>query len=620
MKNLVKLFEILGEWKYRYITAGLLLIISVCFRLLEPKVLQVTVDKIIYVFISGGKLEPDKQDSLSILIYSFIADFNNENRHIVLLILGIVFLSIALFRGLTMLSSSTLSASATEKAMKHLRDRLFRHIQYMPMEYFSKTPTGELIQRCTGDVETIRKFATMQVTETIRLSAVFIGAFIMMFIINPAYAFITISFFPVMLICSYFFYKKEKEIWTKHEAEQDKLTSFVQENLSGIRVVKAFVREEYEIERFRKQNETKREWGIKLLKLHSIYWPGSDVIVYLQLAISIIIGGYFVFSNQITVGEYTAFFTYSSFVTWPMRRLAQLVSETGMTGAAIERIYSILEEDEEKNSAFNIKNMQLKGDIVFKNVYFKYPGSGKYVLNGTSFHIKAGQKVAILGPTGSGKSTIISLLMRFYEPERGEILIDGVDIRKYPLSFIRSKIGVTLQKPYLFSTTIKENIAYSKPDTHIEEITESAKIAHVDHVITNSFPKGYESLVGEKGVTLSGGQKQRVTIARTVIKNPDIIVFDDSTSSVDTETESEIKKKLSDVVRNKTLIVIAHRITSVKGCDKIIILENGKVTSSGTHEELISTDGFYKKIYEIQISVEDEIKLSDKKIINLRLV
>jgi ATP-binding cassette subfamily B protein len=447
----------------------------------------------------------------------------------------------------------------------------------------------------------------MQVTESIRLATIFIGAFVMMYMVNTTYAFIAIMLFPIMITASFFFFRKEGEIWTKHEAEQDKLTAMVQENLSGIRVVKAFAKENYEIEKFTRQNEEKRKWGMKLLRLHSIYWPGSDVLVYTQLAISLFAGSYFVLDGRITIGEFTAFFTYASYVTWPMRRLAQLVSEMGMTRVAIERIYSILEHPQEDYSGFNNDGKDLKGSIEFDNVFFKYEDEEENILNGVTMKINPGEKVALLGPTGAGKSTIISLLMKFYEPDKGMIRIDGRDINDYSRPFLRNKIGVVLQRAFLFSTSIKENIAYSDPDTHIEEIVESAKVAKIHDIISDNFPNSYDTIIGEKGVTLSGGQKQRVTLARTLLKNPDILVLDDSTSAVDTETEFEIQKALRGVTASKTTIVIAHRITSVQDCDRIIVLDKGRVIEQGTHEELIENNGFYKKIFDIQVSIEDEI-------------
>lgn len=607
MKSFSKLFEILGKWKYEYLIASLLLIISVIFRLFEPKILQITVDKIIAFFITKKDAVLNTDDFIVSYIYSLLPEIKLENAHLILINLAGIFLIIAFLRGLSMLLSSTIAASSTEKAMKKLRDNLFSHIQRLPMNYFSKTPGGELIQRCTGDVETIRKFATMQVTETIRLSAIFIGALIMMILVNPIYAFISVALFPIMIVSSFYFFRKESEIWTKHEAEQDKLTALVQENLSGIRVVKAFAMEEFEIEKFTKQNEEKRRWGLKLLKLHNIYWPASDVVVYTQFAISLIAGVFFIFNNSITVGEFTAFYTYASYVTWPMRRLAQLVSEMGMTKVAIERVYSILDSPEENYNGSVKSKIALNGLIEFENVYFKYANEEHNILNGVSFKIYPGEKAALLGPTGAGKSTIISLLMRFYEPDRGVIKIDGINIQEYSKEFLRSKIGVVLQKAFLFSTTIKENIAYAKPDTQIDEIIESAKVANIHNIIQDIFPQSYETVIGEKGVTLSGGQMQRVTIARTLLKNPDILVLDDSTSSVDTETEFEIQKELRKITDNKTTIVIAHRITSVQECDRIIVIDKGEVIEQGSHQELLMNNLFYKKIYDIQILIEDEI-------------
>jgi ATP-binding cassette subfamily B protein len=608
MKSFKKLFEILDKWKYFYLFSGVLLIISIGARMLEPKVLQIAVDKVIVFFVTGGEKKYAADDYVTKLFYNILPELKMENLYIILIYLGVLFLLISLTRGLFMFTSSVLSASSTEKAMKKLRDKLFSHLQKLPLEYFSKTPTGELVQRCTGDVETIRKFSSMQVVEVLRMSAIFGGAFFMMATINMTYALIAVAFVPVIFIGSMFFFRLESRIWTEHEKQQDKLTSIVQENLSGTRVVKAFAKENYEIDKFTKQNLEKRRWGIKLMKLHRMFWPLSDTLVHTQIAISIFAGGYFVLNNMISVGEYIAFYSYAMLVTWPMRRVPQLVSEMGMTSVAIGRIYSILDYKEEDYSGSTNEGKHLKGEIEFENIKYKFDKDEQYhVLNGISFKINRGEKVALLGPTGSGKSTLISLLMRFYEPDSGSIKIDGVNINKYSKSYLRSRIGVVLQKPFLFSTTIKENIAYVKPDTNLSEVISTAKIANIHEIIEEMFPESYDTMVGEKGVTLSGGQKQRVTIARTLLKNPDILVLDDSTSSVDTETEFEIQKALRSIIKGKTTLIIAHRITSIQDCDRIIVLDKGSVVESGTHEELIKNNGFYKKIFDIQVSIEDEI-------------
>jgi len=616
MKNLSKLFQILDKWKYRYLLAGLLLVVTVAFRMLEPKVLQITVDNVLIFYTSGGTTNVEANDSIARFLSSFLPVLRMDNLVSVLLALCAMYMTVALLRGSLGLLSGKISANSTEKAMKKLRDSLFKHIQRLPMSFHNWINTGELIQRCTGDVETVQKFSSIQVVESLRMIALFVFAFAMMAMINVPYALIAISSIPLIVLGSVFFFKRESQIWTQHEKEQDILTAMTQENLSGIRVVKAFAKEKFEIEKFKSQNFRKRLWGLRLVRLHSLFWSSSDVLVYLQNAISLFTGGYLVIRHVISLGEYVAFFSYALTVTWPMRRLAQLVSEMGMTSVAIKRIYEILDSKQEDYSGRSEDSVRLKGEIEFEDVKFGYGESSRQnaagedgrVLNGVSFKIKPGEKIALLGPTGSGKSTIISLLMRFYEPKSGEIRIDGKDISCYPREYLRKRIGVVLQKPFLFSSTIRDNIAYANPDTHIDEIVGSATIANIHDIIEDSFPKSYDTVVGEKGVTLSGGQKQRLTIARTILKDPDIIVFDDSTSSVDSETEFGIQKALRSITKKKTTIVIAHRITSLQDADRIIVLDKGRVVESGTHEELIKNKGFYKKIFDIQVSVEEEIE------------
>jgi ATP-binding cassette, subfamily B, bacterial len=607
MKNLKKLFEILGKWKTHYLFSAVLLTVSIAFRMLEPKILQLTVDKVVVFFIQGESTKFSSSDYIVNLLTALIPELKIENLYIILIYLAALFLVISLLRGSFMFISSAMSAASTERAVKQLRDKLFSHIQQLPLEYFSKTPAGELIQRCTGDVETVRKFASLQVVEMLRMLAIFTGAFIMMSAINVAYALIAVVAVPLITFGSIYFFKKESKVWTEHEKQQDKLTALVQENLSGIRVVKAFAKEEFEIGKFTAQNLEKRGWGLKLMNLHSIFWPSSDLIVHLQIALSIFAGGYFVLTNAISVGEYVAFYSYAVLVTWPMRRVGQLVSDMGMTSVAIQRIYSILNYGTEDYSGNMTED--LNGKIEFENVCFRYnKNDNNFVLNGVTFTVNPGDKIALLGPAGSGKTTVISLLLRFFEPDSGIIKIDGKNINQYSRAFLRDRFGVVLQKPFLFSATLLENIAYSDPDSHIDEVMKFAKAAHIHEIIEEKFPKSYETVVGERGVTLSGGQKQRVAIARTLLKNPDILVLDDSTSSVDSETEFNIQKSMRRIMKDKTVFIIAHRITSITDCDRIIVLDKGKVAECGTHEELLLNNGFYKRIHDIQLSIEAELE------------
>jgi len=609
MKNIKRLFLILDKWKPYYLLAGILLIVSTFVRMLEPRVLQIAIDKILTYFTSGDSGVLQSDDFITRMFYSVLPELKIENLHIILIYLGIIFLVISLIRGLFSFTSSAITSGSTEKAIKKLRDRLFSHIQALPLSYHSKTPTGELIQRCTGDVETVRKFASTQVVDLIRMAAIFGTAFFMMMTIMPEYALIAVSLVPLILVGSVIFFKKESAIWDRHEKEQDKLSVMVQENLSGIRVVKAFAKEDYEIEKFTAQNARKREWGIRLTRVHSLFWPISDTIVYTQVAVSVLAGGYFTMSGAITPGELAAFYSYSMFVIWPVRRIGQLVSEMGMTTVAMERMFSILNTEAEDYTGKIDNGDGVKGEVEFKDVVFTYEGEkSDEILKGISFKVKQGEKIALLGPTGSGKSTIISLLMRFFEPSKGEILLDGVNLNNYSKEYLRKRVGVVLQKPFLFSTTLKDNIAYSSSETRIDEVMEAAKAASIHNIIEDIFPQSYDTVVGEKGVTLSGGQKQRVTIARTLLKNPDIFILDDSTSSIDTETEFEIQKALEKQMKGKTTFIIAHRITSIQDCDRIIVLDKGNIVDMGTHDELIAKEGFYKKIFDIQVSVEDEIR------------
>ncbi|MBS1493597.1 MAG: ABC transporter ATP-binding protein [Bacteroidetes bacterium] len=607
MENLKRLFGILGKWKGYYILSGLLLILSTLIRMLEPKVLQITVDKLVLLLQGANGNIKVSGDSISKYLFDLLPKMTGNNVVNVLMTIAGIFLILSFFRAAFWFISSTITASSTENAIKELKDKLFTHIQFLPMTYHSQISTGQLIQRCTGDVETIRKFASMQVVEALRMAVLFIGAFVMMLYINVPFAFIAIALCPLIIIGAIFFFKKEMFIWDEHEKRQDKLAVTVQENLSGIRVVKAFAKEKFEIDKFTEQNEEKRQWGFKLLKLHSYFWPYSDIVMYTQLAICIFMGGYYTLNGIISVGELTAFYTYSMFVIWPLRRLGQLVSEMGMTSVAIDRIYSILGSIREEDNGEIKEAEKLKGEIVFENVTFNYEGHDKSALENISFTVKPGEKVALLGPTGAGKSTIISLLVRFFDIQKGKILLDGKDIKSYTKELLRKRIGVVLQKPFLFSTSIKENIAYGNRDAETEDIIDSAKTASIHEIINDIFPDAYKTVIGEKGINLSGGQKQRVTIARTLLTKPDILVLDDSTSAVDTETEYEIRHALDKKMKGKTTFVITHRINAAMDCDKIIVLNKGHIVEMGNHEELIKNNGFYKKIHDIQITLEEDI-------------
>ncbi|MCP4441538.1 MAG: ABC transporter ATP-binding protein [Aureispira sp.] len=632
MRNLYQLFMVLDRWKRHYVFAGLLLAISSIIRMFEPKVLQIAVDGVVNFFHNGGQQIKTNTDAIAQLFYSILPEIQLNNLGWILICIGILFTVLAILQATTRFIASIITANSTEQAVKKLRDRLFGHIQALPLAQIDKTPTGEMIQRCTGDIDTIRKFIGTQITELIRLGAIFIGAFMMMWIVHIPYTLISISLVLPIVLTSYLFFKKEQKVWREHEDEQDKLTAIIQENLSGIRVVQAFAQEDSEIDRFTKQNMAKRDIGVRHIELHMKFWPISDFLVNIQIALSLFAGAYFSLTQQISIGEYASFFTYSVMVTWPMRNLGRIVSQLGMASVAMERIQQIFDAPEEDYSGEIDSIATLKGEIEFRNVSFQYPHQEKKegkkettilqrraALHNVSFKIAAGQTLAIMGGTGAGKSTIIVLLMRFYEPDSGQILLDGQPLANYNKSLIRSKIGVVHQKPFLFSTTIKDNIAYAKAtrngslglhkSTEVEEtiLLEVAKDATVTDFI-GKMTDGYNTVVGEKGVTLSGGQKQRVALARTLLSDPDILVLDDATSAVDTETEYNIQQALNKRMHKKTSLVIAHRLTSVQQADQIIVLDKGQVVETGNHQELLKANGFYKSVYDIQVKIEDDIR------------
>jgi ATP-binding cassette subfamily B protein len=597
INNLKRLFKVLDRWKWHYVFSGVLMISALFVRSLEPKILQITVDNVIAFFSSRGSEGQFANDFVSRFFYSILPPIRMDNLEWVLISLGIIYMVISVLKGGFLLSSSALTASSSEKAIKKLRDTLFSHIQRLPLRYFSTVPKGELIQRSTGDVETVRRFILSQIVELVRMAAIFLFSFSMMYIVNPRYALISVVFSPILIISSYLFFKQERKVWAKHEAEADRLNSIVQENLNGIRVVQAFANEKYEIDKFERQNKRKLGIGLKQVLLHTFYWPASDFLVNLQVTISFIAGGYFAITGQITVGELLSFYSYIMMVSWPMRQVGRVLSQMGMALVAIERIYQILQAEPEKQDGSPI-TQRLKGEIEFKDVHFSYNGqTSEKVLKGISFKIHPGEKVAFIGPTGSGKSTIISLLVNLYEPERGEILIDGS---------LRKKIGVVLQTPFLFSTTVRGNIVYANPAAKENTILDSIKIAKVDE-IEEVLPDGFNTLVGEKGVTLSGGQKQRVALARTLLSQPDILVLDDVTSAVDTETEHSILQALEEPMSDKTTLIISHRITSIQKADRILVFSNGKIVQEGNHGELVGTEGYYREIHSIQTALEKEI-------------
>lgn len=605
-RNLRALLGVLGAYKWQYGLATVFLMLSMFFRSFEPKVLQVLIDNV-YVFLqSGGKQGGFGSDFGSQLFYGLLPALTPDNLTQILIRLALLYILISALRAGFLFLASVLKESSTEKAIKKLRDQTFNQIQYVPLRYFTTVSKGELVQRCTGDIDTIKRFLSQQVINVIRLLSILVFSFLMMYTLNGPYALVSVVMAPPIGLLGYLFFKREQKVWHEHEAEADRLSNLVQENLNGIRAVAAFANQQYEIDRFDAQNRRKRAMGLKQVSLHTLYFPISDFLVNVQITISVLAGGYFALTGRITIGELLGFFAYVTQIAWPMREIGRLLSQLGMAFVAMERITEIIHAPTEEETESQ-PLPHLRGDIVFDQVSFRYGADEVLALDAVSFQIRAGEKIALVGPTGSGKSTIIKLLLRLYEPDSGEISIDGKNSQLYSLRLLRKRIGVALQKAFLFSNTIQANIAYTHPDSPADAIDNVGQMAQA-HEMKQTFPEGYQTIVGENGVTLSGGQKQRVALARTLLAEPDILVLDDTTSAVDTMTEYAIFQALAEPMNQKTAIIISHRITSIQQADRILVMENGRIVQDGTADELAGRPGYYQQIHRIQTAVEADVE------------
>lgn len=529
-------------------------------------------------------------------------------------IMDLVLIGTAVLSGGSMYVSRANTAMAGENFAKNLRDALFTHVQKLPMNWHDKNQTGDIIQRCTSDVEVIRNFVVTQLLEVFRTVFLITVSFAMMLSMNWKLSLVVFAFIPVVVLYSAVFYRLIARRFTDADEAEGELSTVVQENATGVRVVRAFGREKFEMDRFRKKNDAFAKLWIKLGTLSGLYWGVGDLITGLQVVTVIVVGAWEAVNGQLSVGEFVAFASYNTTLVWPIRGLGRILSDMSKAGVSFERVdyiiraeeeaYSSLEEKEEKKDLKSMSWDSMEG-IAFSHVNFGY-GEEQKVLSDVTFEIRKGTTFGILGGTGSGKSTVVQLLTRLYELEDGNgvIQIGGKDIREIPLETLRQHVGIVLQEPFLYSRTIRENIAASRPDASFEEIREAAKIACVDEAIMN-FPDGYDTLVGERGVTLSGGQRQRVAIARMLLQKAPVMVFDDSLSAVDSETDSLIRKALKEYMKDTTVILISHRITTLMGASKIMVLNQGRVAEMGSHRELLERDGIYKQIYDIQMSHDD---------------
>lgn len=586
----------------RMTVALILTIICAGLALLIPLVFSFVVDTII------NQVEPNLPDAI-LRIYHQAGGRSYFLKN--LWIFGVLILLMTALDGALTFLRGKWSSRFAESGARRIRQTLFNHLQALPFSYHARAETGDLIQRCTSDTETVRRFFNHQVLEIMRSLTLITVAVTIMFSVNVKLALIGLIVTPIVFATSAIYFKKERQAFRKWDEAEGELSTILQEYLTGIRVVKAFARQAFERSKFMRQNTDLRDFGWKTFTIIANFWMFSDFICFLQIVAVTIAGTVFTVRGQLTLGQLVIFISYTEMLIFPLRGLARILADAGRMHVAWHRIQEVLEETPEPTDD-DLMDTDLKGAITFENVTFSYDQSEHPVLQTINLSIKPGETIGVLGPTGSGKSSLLYLLQRLYEPDKGMIRLDGIDLRQLKRSSIRRQIGLILQEPFVFSRSIFDNIRLPRPQATRDDVLQASKTAALHDDVT-SFDQGYETVVGERGVTLSGGQKQRLTIARTLIRECPIVIFDDSMSAVDTDTDLQIRRELASRQHNSTTILVSHRISTLSGADRIVVLEEGRITQEGRHADLIRQEGMYQRVYQIQSSLEDEADLTMQK-------
>ena len=572
----------------------------IIFDLANPKIIGFTVDYII-----------GNEDNIPPFVRGIIASVG-EREYVLshLYVFGLIVIGIALLGGVCRYAFKLFNSMGAEKLGKNMKDMLYEHIVRLPFSWHDQNMTGDIIQRCTSDVDMIRDFIANQLTGVLRMVLVIIVSLILMFRINTYLAFAPLVFIPIVIGYSMFFHRRIGKSFMEADTEEGKLSAIAQENLTGVRVVRAFGREKYERDRFENKNASYTKLWVKTMTLLSSFWSINDFITGSLTVIIVAVGSYLCVKGSMTAGDFVAFMSINGMMVWPVRELGRTVSEMSKAGISIDRLMYIMNSQIEQDDPSAIEYEDAVGDeasddfIVFDNVSYSFEDSR--VLENMSFRIKKGETVGILGKTGAGKTTLMNLLEGFYElgENEGSIRINGVDLRKIKKSSLRSHIGFVMQEPFLFSGTLEDNIKIASDEKTHEDVTQVAETVCLSDTI-EKFSAGYETKVGERGVTLSGGQKQRTAMAQMLIRRPDIMIFDDSLSAVDALTDAKIRANLSamnakEANNPSTTIIISHRITTIMKADRIFVLEDGKLLEEGNHKSLIERGGRYSEIFALQ--------------------
>lgn len=517
---------------------------------------------------------------------------------------GLLILTITAFDGLITFMRGKWITRFAEAGARKMRQRLFDHLQALPFSYHAQAETGDLIQRCTSDVETVRRFFNNQILEIIRSITLILFAVVVMFQVDMQMALIGLAVTPIVFITSAIYFHKERDAFKEWDEAEGALSTILQEYLTGIRVVKAFARQAFEHSKFMSQNRDLRDFGWKTFNIIANFWMFSDFICFLQIVAVTIVGTFFVIDGRITLGQLVIFISYTEMLLFPLRSLARIIADAGRMHVSYHRLQEILFEEAEPDDDY-LKDVELNGNIRFDSVTFSYSQSERPVLQNISFQVQAGETIGILGPTGSGKSSLLYLLQRLYEPTGGKIFLDEISLSQIRRSSVRRQIGLILQEPFVFSRTVFDNIRLPRPEAPADAVYKASQAAAL-HQDVIDFDKGYDTLVGERGVTLSGGQKQRLTIARTLIRECPVVIFDDSMSAVDTDTDLQIRRELAMRHNKATTLLVSHRVSTLSGADRILVLQDGRITQEGTHSQLLHQPGLYKRVYQIQSALLEE--------------
>ena len=615
-KALGRAIRYLGHYRSLAILPYLFLVIATTAQLMVPRMVRNIIDAVTQGAIANALIPrlgsiPDAVQSriftaLSITKEQLFYYYDNAER--LLINAGVAILIFALVRGLFAFLQTFTAERNSQSVAFDLRNELFAKIQNLSFSYHDRTQTGQLMVRATDDVEKVRLFIGQGLLMAVGALILLSGTLIILFTTNLRLTLVALPILPLALIMFLVFGAVSGPLFIKVQARLDRLNTILQENLAGIKVVKAFTREKSEQVKFEQAADSLMNQQITVSRLFSFLFPLIILVASVGQTIVLYYGGRQIFGSTLTLGEWQEFSLYLVYIFFPMAMLGMIITQMSQASASAGRIFEILDaESEVKDKPGAIVLPAVEGHVVFENVTFRYFASGEPVLKDIDFQVKAGQTVALLGATGSGKTTIINLLPRFYDPSQGYITIDGYDIREVTLDSLRSQIGIVLQESTLFAGTIAENIAFGRPDATLEEIQAVAKAAAA-HEFVLAFPDGYDTPVGERGATLSGGQKQRIAIARALLMNPRILILDDSTSSVDLTTEAQIQEALDKLMKGRTSFVIAQRISTVMNADLILILDKGQLVAQGQHEDLLETSELYAEIYTSQLISDVEVE------------